>query len=284
MDIGIGLPTTVIGVDRRGIVDWARRAEDAGFASLGTIDRLAYDNYESLISLAAAAAVTERIRLVTDILIGPLRKAAVLAKQAATIDNLSGGRLVLGLAVGGREDDFALAEVDFHTRGAAFDRQLEEMTRLWSGEQENFGPRPANGRRPALMIGGTADVAFRRAAKYADGWSLGGGTPDAFRAGAEKLREAWEAEGRDGEPRTMALFYFSLGDGADEAARESLGRYYAFLGDYADQIVASAATDEDTVRAYLNGFEEAGVDEVICFPSSADPAQVDLLAAARDGG
>ncbi|MEA2466388.1 MAG: hypothetical protein QOJ57_514 [Thermoleophilaceae bacterium] len=284
MDIGIGLPTTVIGVDRRGIVDWARSAEDAGFASLGTIDRLAYDNYESLISLAAAAAVTERIRLVTDILIGPLRKAAVLAKQAATIDNLSGGRLVLGLAVGGREDDFALAEVDFHTRGAAFDRQLEEMTRLWSGEQESFGPRPANGRRPALMIGGTADVAFRRAAKYADGWSLGGGTPDAFRAGAEKLREAWEAEGRDGEPRTMALFYFSLGDGAEEAARESLGRYYAFLGDYADQIVASAATDEDTVRAYLNGFEEAGVDEVICFPSSADPAQVDLLAAARDGG
>src|SRR2546423_4865 len=91
MDIGIGLPNTVLGVDRRGILDWAREAERAGFASLGTIDRIAYDNYDSLISLAAAAAVTERIRLTTDILIGPLRQTAHLAKQSATVDHLSGG-------------------------------------------------------------------------------------------------------------------------------------------------------------------------------------------------
>src|SRR3954464_13906480 len=124
MDIGIGLPNTVIGVDRRGIVDWAKAAEDAGFASLGTLDRIPYDNYEPLVSLAAAAAVTERIRLTTDILIAPLRQTAMLAKQTATIDSISGGRLVLGLAVGGREDDFAAAEVDFHSRGETFENQL----------------------------------------------------------------------------------------------------------------------------------------------------------------
>jgi alkanesulfonate monooxygenase SsuD/methylene tetrahydromethanopterin reductase-like flavin-dependent oxidoreductase (luciferase family) len=126
-----------------------------------------------------------------------------------------------------------------------------------------------------------SDAAFRRAAKHADGWTLGGGTPERFRETAEKLREAWQAEGRDGEPRTMALFYFALGDGAEEDARASFGRYYSFLGDYADQIVQSAAKDPDTVRSYLEGFAEAGVDEVICFPASADPAQVELLAEAR---
>src|SRR5688500_3348272 len=111
MDVGIGLPNAVRGVDRRGIVDWARRAEDAGFASLGTIDRIAYPGFESLVSLAAAAAVTERIRLTTDILLAPVRNTALLAKEAATIDQLSGGRLVLGLAIGGREDDYAAAGV-----------------------------------------------------------------------------------------------------------------------------------------------------------------------------
>jgi alkanesulfonate monooxygenase SsuD/methylene tetrahydromethanopterin reductase-like flavin-dependent oxidoreductase (luciferase family) len=163
------------------------------------------------------------------------------------------------------------------------DAQLEELMSLWKREGD-FGPRPANGERPALLIGGQADAAFRRAARYGDGWTLGGGTPDAFKQGAAKLREAWQAEGRDGEPRTMALFYFSLGDRAEEDARHSLGTYYAFLADYADQIVASAAKDADTVRQYLSGFEQAGADEVILFPANADPAQVELLAAARDKG
>ena len=278
MDVGIGLPNAVRGVDRRGIVEWARRAEAAGFSSLGTLDRIVYPNYESLIALAAAAAVTERIRLVTDILIAPLRtNTALLAKQAATIDSLSEGRLVLGLAVGGREDDYEISGADFGSRGKTFDRQLEELGALWRGER-GVGPRPARGDRPTVLIGGSSDVAFRRAARYADGWTLGGGTPDAFAEGREKLRAAWAAEGRDGEPRTMVLFYFALGDDTEAAARASLGDYYGFLGEYADQIVAGAAKDEDAVKGYLSAFEQAGVDEVICFPTSTDPEQVDLLA------
>jgi alkanesulfonate monooxygenase SsuD/methylene tetrahydromethanopterin reductase-like flavin-dependent oxidoreductase (luciferase family) len=278
MDVGIGLPNAVRGVDRRGTVEWARRAEAAGFSSLGTIDRIVYPNYESLISLAAAAAVTERIRLVTDILIAPLRtNTALLAKQAATIDNLSEGRLVLGLAVGGRQDDYEASGADFASRGKTFDRQLEELGALWRGDR-GVGPPPARGDRPTLLIGGASDAALRRAARHADGWTLGGGTPDAFVERSEKLRAAWAAEGRDGEPRTMALVYFALGDDAEEAARANLGHYYAFLGEYADQIVAGAAKDEDAVKRYLSAFEQVGVDEVICFPTSTDPEQVDLLA------
>ena len=244
MDIGIGLPNAVRGVDRRGIVEWARRAEDVGFSTLGTLDRIVYPNYESMIALAAAAAVTERIRLATDILIAPLRRStALLAKQAATIDNLSGGRLVLGLAVGGRADDFEAVGADFHARGRTFEGQLEELNRVWRGET-GIGPAPANGKRPTLLIGGRTDVAFQRAARHADGWTMGGGTPDAFVEALGKLREAWSAEGRDGTPRAVALFYYSLGDHAEESARRNLGDYYAWLGEYADQVVESAATDE----------------------------------------
>src|SRR4051794_40697398 len=151
MDVGIGLPNAVRGVDRAGVVDWAVRAERAGFSTLGTIDRIVYDNYESLIVLAAAAAVTERIGLATDILIAPLRaNTALLAKQAATLNDLSQGRLVLGLAVGGREDDYAVSGVDFHRRGRAFERQLEELHRHWRGRpRRRLPPAGARVRAPA---------------------------------------------------------------------------------------------------------------------------------------
>lgn len=280
MNVGIGLPNAVRGVDREGIVDWAQRAERVGFASLGTIDRIAYPGYESLIALAASAAVTERIELVTDILIAPVRaNAALLAKQAATIDSLSGGRLTLGLAVGGRADDFAASGVDFHRRGRIFEQQLKEMTAVWRGER-GVGPPPRRDGRPGLLIGGGADVAYERAAEYADGWTMGGGTPDMFKEAREKLMRAWANAGRDDRPRTRALLYFALGDDAERMASDNLGHYYAFLGDYAQQIVASAAKDADTVKQYLAAFEAAGADDVICFPASPQVGQVDLLAEA----
>jgi len=280
MDVGIGLPNTVLGVDKAGIVDWARAAEAAGFASLGTIDRTAYGNYESLIALAAAAAVTDRIRLVTDILIAPLRSnTALFAKQTATIDHLSGGRLVLGLAPGGRPDDYELGGVDFSRRGRLFDRQLDDLAGFWRGDG-GVGPAPASGERPGLLIGGTSDAAYRRVAQHADGWTSGGGGAERFAQGLERVRTAWREAGREGEPQTMALFYFSLGERAADQARETLGGYYAFAGEYADLIVQSAATDEETVRGYIDAFEQAGCNEVICFPASADPVQVELLAGA----
>ena len=280
MKVGIGLPNAVRGVNRAGIVEWAQRAERAGFASLGTLDRLVHSNYESLIALAAAAAVTERIELVTDILIAPLRSnTALFAKQAATIDSLSGGRLTLGLAPGGRRDDFEASGVDFTRRGRIFDQQLDEMAAVWRGER-GIGPAPRQDGRPGLLIGGRTDAAYQRAATYADGWTIGGGPPAMVTQALVKLTEAWNAAGRVGRPRTMALFYFALGDDADKMASDSLGHYYAFLGDYAQQVVAGAATDADTVRQYLAGFEAAGTDDVICFPASADVSQIDRLAEA----
>ncbi len=284
MDVGIGLPSTIPGVGRDELLEWARRAEDRGFSSLGTIDRLVYDNFEPLVALAAAAAVTERIRLATTILIAPFRaNGALLAKQAASVDRLSNGRLVLGVAVGGRKDDFDASGADFGSRGKEFDRMLEQWQAIWAGESFGsagaIGPRPPRG-RPALMIGGRADVAFARAARYADGWVMGGGAPEQFSDGAEKARAAWEAAGRDGTPRTMALAYFALGDRAEQSANAYLLDYYAFIGEHAATLADSAAKDVVTVKERIDGFAAAGCDELVLFPCDPDPAQVDLLAEA----
>jgi alkanesulfonate monooxygenase SsuD/methylene tetrahydromethanopterin reductase-like flavin-dependent oxidoreductase (luciferase family) len=207
----------------------------------------------------------------------------VLAKQAATIDSLSNGRLTLGIAVGLREDDYAATGTPFHERGRLFDAQLEDMKRIWSGEERGtagaIGPPPAREGGPELVIGGNVPAVIRRVAEFGDGWTMGGGTPDQFKDMSTKVKEAWSEAGREGTPRLIALCYFGLGDGAEEAAKDDLGHYYAWLGEeIAGQIIASAATDEDTIRAYRDAFADAGADELICFPTSTDPAQVDLLA------
>ena len=106
MKLGIGLPNPVPGTAGETLVEWARKAESAGFSSLATIDRIAYPSYESLVTLAAVAGATERIGLVTNVLLAPTRNPVLLAKMAASVDQLSGGRLTLGLGVGSRKDDF----------------------------------------------------------------------------------------------------------------------------------------------------------------------------------
>lgn len=281
MDIGIGLPATIPGVTGDELTEWARRADQTSLSSLGTIDRIVYGNYEPLVALAAAAAVTERIKLLTSVLLMPLRlNTALFAKQAATIQHLSGGRLVLGLAVGGREDDFDVSTADMSTRGRVFDRQLDEIKRIWAGEEKGVaGPVGPNlDTPPELIIGGSVDASFRRAAEHAAGWIMGGGTPDQFRDGVEKLQDAWRSAGRSGEPRKMALAYFALGSEAERNANTYLKDYYAFLGeDLAGMIAGSAAKDPDTIKQYAAAFEQAGADELIFFPSSSDPDQVDLF-------
>lgn len=152
MDLGIGLPNAVPGTRGDELIEFARRAEARGFTSLGTLDRLVYPNHEPLLALAAAAAVTEGIRLLTSVLLGPLRKnEAMLAKEAATLAVLSQGRFTLGIALGARPDDYEASGLDTKGRGRAPDRQLEEMKRIWGGEERGFagrsGPPPMEGHR-----------------------------------------------------------------------------------------------------------------------------------------
>jgi alkanesulfonate monooxygenase SsuD/methylene tetrahydromethanopterin reductase-like flavin-dependent oxidoreductase (luciferase family) len=284
MKVAIGLPTTIPGVRGNELTDWARRAEAAGFSSLGTLDRMVYPNYESMVALGAAAAVTERIGLMTAIAILPMRQnAALAAKQAATIQHLSGGRFVFGVAVGGRPDDFEAGGVPFHDRGKRFEEMLDDMKRIWAGEDRGYaggvGPDVSDD-PPTLILGGQADAAFRRAAQYGEGWVAGGGPPEYYPPAMEKLDAAWREAGRSGEPRRLSLTYFSLDADPEDQARRTIGHYYAVAEDYAQMVVAGVAKGEEGVKERVRAFEDAGCDELIMFPASSNPEQVDRLAAA----
>jgi alkanesulfonate monooxygenase SsuD/methylene tetrahydromethanopterin reductase-like flavin-dependent oxidoreductase (luciferase family) len=284
MDIGIGLPAAVPGAERAQLLEWARRAEARGLHSLGTIDRIVYANHEPLMALSAAAAVTERIGLATSIMIAPFRRnTALMAKQLLTLDHLSGGRLTVGIAVGGRPDDFEAGGADFHRRGRDFDAQLAELHAIFDGAERGFagpiGPPPVRRGGPPLVIGGTVDAAVRRTVEHGSGWIAGGAGPGPFVAMAEQVRAAWAQAGREGAPRLMALGYFALGPDGESHARRYLHDYYAFLGeDTAGMITASAATEPGAVRGAVAAYAQAGCDELILFPCAADPAQVDMLA------
>lgn len=282
MDIGIGLPNAIPGASGDQQIEFAQRADAAGFSTLGTIDRLVYPTYEPLIALAAAAAATERIRLATTILIAPYhRNAALLAKQAATLQRLSGGRLSLGLGLGWRTDDYEASGVDFTRRGEVLDEMLPAIRSVWegSGRDGTIGPDVSSD-PPELILGGTVKRSFERAARYGDGWMLGGGTPEQFAECRQALQAEWQAAGREGRPRMSALVYYALGESGAKDADANLGHYYAPMGEAAQGVVDSAAKDPETVRAYIQAFADVGCDELVMFPSSADPAQVDLLAEA----
>ncbi len=276
MDVGIALPNAVPGATGDQLTEWARRAEARGFSSLGTIDRVAYDNYEPLVALAAAAAVTERIGLCTSVLLAPLRDNAVaLAKQALSLNALSGGRFTLGLGLGGRDDDYELSGLETEARGKRFDAMLERMREVWDGDRVG----PALEGPPRVVIGGGVDASFARAAHFGEGWIAAGSPPEQYAPMAARAKAAWSEAGREGEPRLMGLAYFSLGDDARTKAEAYLGDYYAWLGEgIASYLVASTAKDAGTAHRYVSEFAEAGCGELIFCPSSSDPAQVDLLA------
>lgn len=283
LKIGIGLPSAIAGTDPHDLLDWAREGEAAGFSTLAAIDRVVYGNYETIPTLAAAAAVTTRIRLTSSILLAPFRgNGVLLAKQLATIDVLSGGRLTVGMGVGGREDDYAATGVDFHARGRLQDTQLDEIRATWNGTAtgtvEPVGPRPVQPGGPPLLMGGTSDAAVRRAVAYGVGWMSGLGTPAMFSGIADKVRASWREAGRPGAPRLVHLAYFALGPRAQEDAYRYLTDYYAFLGNFAKPIAGGALTDPDQVCKAAEEFAEAGYDELLLFPCSPEPTQVTLLA------
>jgi alkanesulfonate monooxygenase SsuD/methylene tetrahydromethanopterin reductase-like flavin-dependent oxidoreductase (luciferase family) len=271
MNVGVGLPTTTPGTDGAMVLEWARRADAGPFSSLAVLDRVVYDSLDPFAALAAAAAVTARVRLATMIAIGPLRATALLAKQAASVHALSGRRLTLGLAIGARIEDYEAADIDHRGRGA---RLSEQLAYLRGGiDEDRVGPAREG---IELLVGGASGQAFSRMARYADGYAHGGGPPRAFAGAAARAHAAWRDLGRSDQPRLWGQGYFTLGD--VERGNTYLRDYYAFTGPFAERIVAANLTSARAIKDFLRGYEEAGCDELVLFPTTADAAELDRLA------
>ncbi|HEX6871398.1 MAG TPA: LLM class flavin-dependent oxidoreductase [Micromonosporaceae bacterium] len=275
MRFGVGLPTTVAGVTGRDVVAWAIRSEQAGLSSLGVLDRLVYANQEPITTLAAVAAVTQRIELMTSILLAAYRDSAnVLAKQLATVDDIAGGRLVVGVAGGGRPDDFEAAGADFHHRGARLDAMLRQIRLTWAGTT-GIGPGPVS--PPPVLVGGHSPAAMRRAARIGQGWIMGGTSAVPLAELVGELHRQWRLAGREEPPRLVALTYFALGQDGHEAAQRHIHAYYGANG-YADRVAASVLTEEVEVRAAARRYAEVGFDTLLFFPCRPGLDQVDRLA------
>jgi alkanesulfonate monooxygenase SsuD/methylene tetrahydromethanopterin reductase-like flavin-dependent oxidoreductase (luciferase family) len=276
MNVGVGLPTTTPGTDGPLLLEWARRADAGPFSSVAVLDRVVYDSLEPFAALAAAAAVTARVRLATMIAIGPLRATALLVKQAASVHALSGRRLTLGLAVGARLEDYEVAGVEHRGRGR---RLSEQLAYLRGGvDEDRVGPARDG---IELLVGGLSGQAFSRMARYADGYAHGGGPPRAFAGAATRAQAAWHDLGRPGRPRLWGQGYFALGD--VERGNAYLRDYYAFAGPFAERIVTANLTSARAIKDFIRGYEEEGCDELVLFPTVGDAAELDRLAAVVAG-
>lgn len=275
MDIGLGLP---ISAPER-LPAWARAAEAHGFASLALLDRLTFDNPEPLTALAVLAGATSRVRLQTEVLLAPLRGTALLAKQIATLDRMSGGRFVFGVGVGGRDDDHRAAGTPVSQRGRRLDAQLTELRQIWRNEPYRdtvIGPSPTSVGGPPILIGGFAPAALRRVARYADGFLCA--APLSW-AGplVRTVREQWAEAGRTGQPRLVCQVNVAVGPPATvERARAAIADYYAFTGrpGFGEPLTGRAQI-ADAVSAY----REFGADELVLYCYADDPRQVETLSA-----
>ncbi len=260
----------------------AIRAESLGFSTLATIGRIAYPTYEELVTLAAAAGATSRIGLMTDIVLAATREPALLAKQAATLDQISSGRFVLGIGSGARSDDFAVVGADFHSRGRRLDAALDLMHRAWRGEAlpgsaEAVAPRPVNGHSVPTMFGGYTEKTVERIVRYGVGYTLGGGQPDALKGMMERINGAWSEARREGRPRFVTLSYYALGDDAAGEAEQNLLGYY---GDSGPRIWGAAVRTAEQAKERVRMFESVGCDELILFMAAPAIEQVGRLAEA----
>ena len=278
MKIGLTIPTMVAGCGREATRAWARGTDEGPYSMLAVGERTTYDNIEQIVTLAACAALTERVELLPNAVVLPMHNEVIVAKQLATIDVLSDGRLAVALAVGGREEDFRAVGADSDGRRRRLETQLERMRSIWAGQApfegaHPIGPKPTRKGGPPILIAAMNPGMTRAGARFADGisgWSFAPDPAEVERS-MRAYETAWREQGRSERPRLVCGFWYALGKGAEEQLYGYAERYLTVFGKKAAAQMASAckATGSERVRQAILDCASAGADEVILVPTSS---------------
>jgi alkanesulfonate monooxygenase SsuD/methylene tetrahydromethanopterin reductase-like flavin-dependent oxidoreductase (luciferase family) len=282
MKIGMTLPSMVPDLNREQLLAWMRGIDAGPWSSLACGERLAFPNPEMMVSLAGAAAVTERVRIAFTVVVLPLHRTLLMAKQLATLDVLSGGRVSVAVGVGGREEDYKAAEAPFEKRMSRMEKQVAQLRQAWAGEVvlegvNPIGPKPVQPGGPEILAGSLFPKSIRRVSRWADGISGFSFAPDPSEIGTafDVAREAWRANGRPA-PRLVSSFWYALGPNAREQMDVYVQRYLNFFGPDAAKSVAAMCTavSPDALRDAVRRIADLGTDELILVPTTGDPEEL----------
>jgi len=284
LQIGMTLPSMVPDLDRERTLAWCRGIDAGPFSSLACGERITFHNAEMRALLAAAAVLTERVRIVPTLYVLPLHAAAVVAKEVATLDVLSEGRVTLTVGVGGREHDYRAAEAPFEGRFGRLDAQVAELRRLWSGEApfagaDPVGPPPRQKGGPPIWSGAMGPKSLRRAARWAEGvagFSTAGDLAE-IEASLDAVRAAWRDCGEGRTPRLVTGFWYALGSDAESRLERYAYDYLKLFGDEVARTLAARCTvnTPERFRDVIEGAAALGADELMLVPTSSDPAELD---------
>lgn len=286
MRIGMTMPVMEPDLDAATLRTWARAIDDGPFSSLCWGERIAFDNPDSLTLLGALAAWTDRVQLVTTVIVPQLHDPVMCAKAIATGDMLSGGRLTVGFGVGGRHEDYRAVGADPGTQTiAGMAEKVAIMRRVWAGEKVTdsvlpVGPAPTRPGGPPLLVGTVGPKTVRRSAVWADG--LAGTTMDLDLTRQAELfdvaRESWSRAGKPA-PHLATSFWFALGpiEDARVQIRRHLLRYMNWIpAEFVEAMAPNTgwAGDEEALAGVLRDFAAIGTDEIHLIPTSTDLDQL----------
>jgi alkanesulfonate monooxygenase SsuD/methylene tetrahydromethanopterin reductase-like flavin-dependent oxidoreductase (luciferase family) len=298
MDIGICLPYMKRDLSRQTFIDWCQLIDEGPFSSLSVGERITDYTFEMRNVLAFAAGRTERVRIVPSLYVLPMHSAVLCAKEIATLDQLSNGRVTVTVGVGGREHDYRALGASFKNRHQRMDEQVAEMRRIWQGIPPFEGcdpvgpdviqkapsaqtPQASEFGGPPILAGAMGPKAIARASHWADGlysFSMGGSAQET-RTMFDTGRQSWRASGRTSTPRLVGGFWYSLADDAESKLKSYVHDYLKVLGsDLANGVAASMTRfTPESIQEGIEGIRACGADELMLVPASAEISELERL-------